>query len=208
MKVRDSGMPNETQWRSYYDPESALNSLMSNISGDTLEFGCGYSTFTFAAARRLRGTLTALDIEPDLVERVVHRAKELGIHNVRVIQRDFIADGCGLSDLSQDHAMIYNLLHLKNPIALLTEARRVLQPEGSLSVIHWRSDIPTPRGPALAIRPTPTQCERWLRSAGFAHIQRIDLEQSCPYHFGLLATLKEHIHEVPDRPQSPTLRRN
>jgi hypothetical protein len=54
-------------------------------------------------------------------------------------------------------------------------------------VIHWRSDILTPRGPSLAIRPTPEQCAAWLVEAGFQAVQAVELEDICPYHFGLVA---------------------
>ena len=82
--------------------------------------------------------------------------------------------------------MIYNLLHLENPVSLLAEAHRVLEDGGTLSVIHWRSDIPTPRGPSLKIRPTPEQCAGWMRDAGFRVHGLAELKDACPYHFGLV----------------------
>lgn len=82
--------------------------------------------------------------------------------------------------------MIFNLLHLEDPVALLREAYRVLDYGGSLSVIHWRRDIPTPRGPSLSIRPSPQQCRTWMEEAGFRSVRSVDLESCCPYHFGLV----------------------
>lgn len=84
--------------------------------------------------------------------------------------------------------MIYNLLHIDNPVALLREARRVLRDGGRLSVMHWRSDIPTPRGPPLAIRPSSDQCLAWIAEAGLSDPQMVDLSPSCPFHFGIVAT--------------------
>lgn len=95
--------------------------------------------------------------------------------------------GTGLESETQSHAMIYNLLHVEEPVALLREAYRVLQPGGNLSVIHWRSDIPTPRGPALDIRPSPAQCRVWMEQAGFRHIHDVDVAKCCAYHFGIIA---------------------
>jgi ubiquinone/menaquinone biosynthesis C-methylase UbiE len=83
--------------------------------------------------------------------------------------------------------MIYNLLHIEQPVALLKEAHRVLERGGKVSVIHWRSDLPTPRGPSLAIRPTPEQCKVWLTAAGFQTIQDVNLNDCCQYHFGIVA---------------------
>jgi len=189
MKGRESGMPDEVQWSSFFDARKAIEILLGaeGVDGDLVEFGCGYGTFTFVAASRTRGTVTALDIDPYLVALTQSQADKLLLPNVRAQVRDFVAQGTGLETGTQSHAMIFNLLHLEQPVALLLEARRVLRPEGRVSVIHWRSDIPTPRGPSLAIRPRPEQCQAWLEEAGFHDVSHVDLQQCCPYHFGLVA---------------------
>jgi SAM-dependent methyltransferase len=183
-------MPDVDYWATFFDAESAIIRLLGEeiLSGDIVEFDCGYGTFTFPAARRTSGTLTTFDIEPEMVGRVRQSANEEGLANIRAEERDFVASGTGLPEGSQSHAMIYNLLHLENPLGLLGEARRVLRDGGKLSVMHWRSDIPTPRGPSLEIRPTPEQCRAWIEEAGFTSVRRIDLEDCCRYHFGLVAS--------------------
>lgn len=188
MKGRESGMPDEAWWASFFEPEGALDRLLDLGRDDDgiVEFGCG-GTFTLPAARRTRGTVVALDIEPALVEAVRGKAERAGLGNVQACVRDFVGDGTGLAGGSQAHAMIFNLLHLEAPLALLREAHRNLAPGGTLSVIHWRSDMPTPRGPSLAIRPTPEQCAAWIGEAGFRELRTVDLQSSCPYHFGLVA---------------------
>jgi len=190
MKGRESGMPEESWWGSFFDADVAIRLFVGadGIHGDAVEFGCGYGTFTLPVARRCNGIVTALDIEPDMVARVQQQAAVTQLKNIRAALCDFVANGTGLESGSQTHAMIYNLLHLEHPIALLQEAHRILQVGGTLSVMHWRSDIQTPRGPSLDIRPTPEQCRTWLKEAGFRSIQTVDLQSSCPFHFGLLAT--------------------
>jgi len=188
MKGRESGMPDEAYWATFFDVESALDRLLpgDGRSGNLIEFGCGYGTFTLPAARRIAGVVTALDIEPEMVAFVRQKAEAERIEKIRPAVRDFVADGTGLEDRSQQHAMIFNLLHLENPAALLREAKRVLGAGGTLSVMHWRSDIPTPRGPSLEIRPSPEQCRAWMAEAGFQSVATVDLASCCPYHFGLL----------------------
>ncbi len=115
------------------------------------------------------------------------RAEREGISNIVAAIRDFVANGTGLVSGTQSHAMIYNLLHIENPEGLIREAHRVLHPDGSLSVIHWRSDIPTPRGPSLKIRPTPEQCKAWIEASGFRDTRVIDLRECCQFHFGIVA---------------------
>jgi SAM-dependent methyltransferase len=189
MKARESGMPEEAYWESFFDADATLDILFktSGLAGNLVEFGCGYGTFTLAATRRTHGVVTALDIEPLMVDRVRQKAEALALSNVKVEMRDFVAHGSGLDSGTQDHALIFNLLHLEQPVMLLQEAHRVLRNERMLFVIHWRSDIPTPRGPSLAIRPRPEQCQAWLEEAGFRNIESVNLQPCCPYHFGLIA---------------------
>lgn len=188
MKGRESGMPEEDYWSSFFNAEAILDCLLVIPDGccNVLEFGCGYGTFSLPAAQRTQGVVTVLDIEPVMVELVAERAEAEGLPNVRAELRDFVEHGTGVPDGSQGHAMIFNLLHIEDPVALLREAYRTLQPGGTLSVIHWRSDIETPRGPPLAIRPKPEQCQAWLYEAGFDSVSRVDLGPSAPYHYGLV----------------------
>jgi SAM-dependent methyltransferase len=189
MKGRESGMPDEAYWASFFDPEGILDRLLVTGGGcyNVLEFGCGFGTFCLPAARRTRGMVTAQDIESEMVELVDARATAGGLPNVRAELRDFVEHGTGVADGSQGHVMVFNLLHIEAPMSLLREAYRTLQPGGILSVIHWRSDIETPRGPPLAIRPKPEQCASWLSEAGFESVLHVDLGPSAHYHFGLLA---------------------
>jgi len=189
MKARESGMPDAASWESFFDAQGVLDRLQGAQADrcDVLEFGCGYGTFTLPAAQRARGVVTALDIEPELVKMVQRRAQGLGLTNVRAELLDFVEHGCGARDSSQSHVMIFNLLHIEVPLALLQEAHRALRPSGVLEVIHWRSDIETPRGPPLSIRPTPRQCADWALQAGFEHVEHVALGPCAPYHFGLRA---------------------
>ena len=47
MKMRDSGMPEEQLWVSFFSPGTILSKLdLTAQSGDIVEFGCGYGTGT------------------------------------------------------------------------------------------------------------------------------------------------------------------
>lgn len=186
MKVRDSGMPDEELWSGFFDPAKVLGIFgLDRGVQDLVEFGCGYGTFTLAAAEIASGTVYALDIEPAMVDVVLQKCRETGIANVQAMVRDFVSEGTGLADNSMDAALLFNILHHEEPVTLIEEALRVLKSNGMLAVIHWNYDPTTPRGPDMEIRPRPEQCIEWGRAAGFLFNEqnRYDLP---PYHYGLL----------------------
>jgi len=193
MKGRESGMPKEDYWGSFFDAYCLIDTLVASRvdQGDVAEFGVGYGTFTIPAAQKISGIVHGFDIEADLVAFVDEKCNRLGLQNVRLVTRDFVENGTGLPDRSVAHVMIYNILHIEHPVELLKEAHRILKPGGMASVIHWRRDIPTPRGPSMEIRPNPEQCKAWAEAAGFTPQEQIDISTCCPYHFGILLIRQE-----------------
>jgi SAM-dependent methyltransferase len=193
MKGRESGMPVSWQWEEFFDPERVVDLLgCADAPGDVVEFGCGYGTFTLPVARKLTGTVHALDVDPEMIGNVTRSAALDGIGNIVPTLCDFMEDGTGLADDSMVHAMVFNLLHIENPLGLLREAYRVLVPGGKLSIIHWRTDLETPRGPSIDIRPTPGQCFSLAARAGFQDRQTVQLGSSAPWHYGLLHSRPLH----------------
>jgi ubiquinone/menaquinone biosynthesis C-methylase UbiE len=183
-KGRESGMPDEAYWQSFFKPECIVSRLDCS-GGDVVEFGCGYCHFTVPAARLVSGSVYALDIDPQMIAATKERAAEAGCPNVLPLQRDFLADGCGRPDASAAYAMLFNILHIAEAHELLRETYRVLAPGGKLGVIHWKVDPSTPRGPSLPIRPRPQQCREWAEQAGFRFVRNEDL-CCCSWHWGLV----------------------
>lgn len=184
MKTRESGMPDESMWSGFFSPHQTLVKLgLTSSCGDVVDFGCGYGTFTIPAAQIVRGTVHAIDVEADMVETTRRKTRETGLANVRVQQRDFVADGTGLPDTSIDYVMLFNILHCEQPEILLREAWRLLSPGGRLGIMHWNYDPTTPRGPSMNIRPRPEHCRNWAEWIGFklAMPEMIDLPL---YHYG------------------------
>jgi SAM-dependent methyltransferase len=183
MKGRESGMPECDRWKSFFDAEKVVEAVGCTASpGDIIEFGCGFGTFTLPVARRTSDTVHALDIDPEMISCVT----TAGLTNVLPVERDFIANGTGLPDESAIHAMVFNILHVEDPVGILREAWRILLPGGKISIIHWRTDIETPRGPSFDIRPSPEQCLGWAMEAGFADGHAVALGKAAPWYYGLV----------------------
>jgi SAM-dependent methyltransferase len=186
MKIRDSGMPDEATWTGFFDPMSTLRRLQFTADAeDVVDFGCGYGTFSIAAAQLTAGIVHALDLDPRMISATAANALRQGLTNVKPVERDFVNHGTGLAGKSTAYAMLFNILHAEDPVQLLREAFRVLHPGGVVAVTHWIHDIQTPRGPALGIRPRPEQCLEWLRTAGF--VPDPTVVALPPYHFGVVA---------------------
>lgn len=186
MKVRDSGMPEEAYWESLFDINLILSKLEINDKvNDLAEFGSGYGTFSIPASKIIKGTLYAIDMDPEMIERLYLRVKAENIKNIKIIEEDFVKERTILSDNSVDYVMLFNILHAEDPVQLLTESKRILRPGGKVGIIHWIYSKSTPRGPSLDIRPKPEQCVEWLKEAGFT--LRSNIISLPPYHYGIVA---------------------
>jgi ubiquinone/menaquinone biosynthesis C-methylase UbiE len=99
-----------------------------------LDFGCGPGGFTLAAARQVgpAGSVDALDIQPMALESVRRAAARHGLENVRPLPASRLGD---VPDGSVDRVLLYDVLHdIAEPAPVLAEFRRVLKPDGLLSV--------------------------------------------------------------------------
>jgi ubiquinone/menaquinone biosynthesis C-methylase UbiE len=185
MKTRESGMPDEDRWNSFFAPGSILDHLgLSQNCQCVVDVGCGYGIFSIPAAQRIKGTVYAIDIELNMVAACQAKVEEAGLSNVICGQRDFVIDGSGMPDQSTDFVMLFNILHAENPVDLLKEANRILIPGGKVGVIHWNYDPATPRGPSMDIRPRPDQCQVWIQTAGFELFTPFIVLP--PYHYGMV----------------------
>lgn len=185
MKVRQSGMPDETMWNDFFDIDLILSELQINSQvNDIVEVGCGYGTFTIATAKQIKGSLFAFDIEKEMIDVLQEKITNRHIDNIIPRQRDIISEKSGLADNSIDYVMLFNILHHDSPNDFFNEAYRILKPGGKIGIIHWRSDISTPRGPDLSIRPTIDQI---LNSIG-KQMFSVDKKpfNIKPYHFGII----------------------
>lgn len=184
MLIRDSDLPEEQEWNTYFDPPKTLTVLgLNEYTRDVVDVGCGYGTFTIPAAEIIRGKIYAIDIDPAMIQSVEQKAKMRNLGNIVPIRRDFVSEGSGLEDSSIDYVMFFNILHAENPENLLKEAYRILRRGGRLGIVHWNYDETVTMGPSMDIRPKPEQCRQWAETVGFNFHYQVDLK---PYHYGIV----------------------
>lgn len=179
--VRESGMPALDLWRSFFEPTALLEEIGFGGFERVLELGAGYGLFTLPLAS-LCSRLTAIEIDRNLCTELRSVLKSKQCDNVCVVDGDFT--NAHLFDLrvSFDAVVLFNILHMENPMELLDRLRLVMATTCKCFVLHWRTDIPTPRGPSLAIRSTPEQCRAWFAECGFK-CERELFPSSAPFHF-------------------------
>ncbi len=182
MKVFDSGMPDEAYWNSLLDVPLIVDWLNPGIvSAPIVEIGCGYGTFTIPVAREAKVDIYAFDIDPSMIETARSNARRAGVRNIVFSCRDVTEEGTELHSGIAGMVLLFNILHFSQRRIMLEEASRILKPGGVAAIIHWRKDIPTPRGPSVDTRPDEQMILDSIEGLDFDGNSRI-LE---PYHWGI-----------------------
>ena len=187
MKYRESGMPNEQLWDTFFNPQQILNQMGIDKNIDTLvDIGCGYGTFLLPAANLIRGTVIGIDIESEMIEVCKTKVREQNIENIDLICGD-ISTEVTIQYLEKyrgtiDYINLFNILHCEQPLNLLKNVYNIINASGRIGIIHWKYEN-TPRGPSMEIRPTPETIIGWAEKTGLLLEKYVEL---LPYHFGLV----------------------
>jgi ubiquinone/menaquinone biosynthesis C-methylase UbiE len=187
MKYRESGMPNEELWDTFFNPTEILNQMDINGTIRTLlDIGCGYGTFLIPAAKLVSDTVVGIDIESEMIEACRKKIDDQNIDNIELLYGD-ISTAETIKALGKfkgeiDYICLFNILHCEQPMVLLNAAFRILNNGGKIGVMHWKYEK-TPRGPSMEIRPTPEIINEWALKSGFILEKYVELP---PYHYGLV----------------------
>lgn len=189
MKVRDSGMPEKDLWNSFFEVNKILTELEINSEiCNIVEIGCGYGTFTLEVSNRIKNTLYAFDIEIQMINLIQSKIRKGNIKNIKLFNLDVLEKTTKLKAASIDYVMLFNILHNEHPQLFFEEAYRILKKGGKIGIIHWRSDVTTPRGPALNIRLKPEEIIEILDPNQFEILKKTFIIE--PFHFGILLCKK------------------
>ncbi|WP_281976191.1 class I SAM-dependent methyltransferase [Halobacillus litoralis] len=187
MQYRESGMPDMELWETFFDPVSFLKTLELNPhTNNYLDVGSGFGTFLIPASKIISGSAIGIDVNQEYLDICSKRIGEENLQNIYLIHGDSSNEKT-LETVTQyvsevDYISLFNMLHCEEPLELLNRTAQLLNPKGKLGVIHWKSNK-TPRGPTMAIRPSPRKVRGWGEQAGLTFLKTSDLS---PYHFGVL----------------------
>lgn len=135
-----------------------------------IEIGAGTGMFAREFAERmLSGTLYAVDSEPTVLGWM---REHLGTpERVDIVVTDSDASSISLPDRIADLVYSVNLHHeLDDPAKMLSEARRLLRPGGTVAIVDWKQEA-TPKGPPMEHRVSTTEIRAQLASAGFSDLK-------------------------------------
>lgn len=119
-----------------FTTRSRLRKILTPRPGERiLEIGPGTGYFALSVARWLEpgGTLDAIDIQPQMLDHTMRRARERGIYNISPILGD--ASALPYPNGSFDAAYLVSVLgEIPDQRKAMSELRRVLKPGGRLVV--------------------------------------------------------------------------
>lgn len=157
------------------------------------DFGSGSGAYVLALAEALAGNgrVYALDIQKDLLRRTHNEALKRGYTNVEIVWGDLEKKGGSkMIDELLDLALISNLLfQVEDKQAVVTEAARVLRPNGRLAVIDWSESFGG-MGPQKEDIVPKTDVLTFAREAGLTFVNEF---AAGAHHFGLLFRKSEDV---------------
>ncbi len=168
----------------FLDPNNVLRQFGIYGTQDVADLGAGAGHLSFAAAARLEGgRLFAVDLEKEMLSRLVSEAKRLGHTNIHPIWGDASRPrGIPLGDAVLDRAIASNVLYqVDDRNGFVEEVKRLLRPGGKLLLIEWKSD--TIGGPHSKHKVSEEMALSLFSRHGFKKEKDIDAGE---YHYGII----------------------
>lgn len=146
-------------------PDAVVTALGLKGTETVADVGAGSGYFSFRLARALpRGQVLALDVEPEMVRHVHHRARQEGVENLRAVL--IKPDDPGLQP-GVDVAFVCDVLHhVPERAKWVGKLAGQLKPGARLVVIEFKEgDLP--QGPPAAMKIPRADVIKLVGGAGF-----------------------------------------
>jgi predicted methyltransferase len=182
-----TGMPDPGWWEALWpDPRGVLLKAGVKPEMDVVDLCSGDGWFTLQIANMAR-SVTAIEIDPKLLETARVRLNEAGARNCTYIEGDAY-EISSLLPTAVDHVFMANAFHgVPEKSRLAAAVRTALKRSGLFAVVNWyarpREETPVlgePRGPATELRIDPAPTIAAVEAGGLAHVYTMDVS---PYHY-------------------------
>jgi cyclopropane fatty-acyl-phospholipid synthase-like methyltransferase len=133
------------------------------------DLGAGSGLFTRPIARKVgeKGTVFAIDIDPELLKHIDKTAEKPA--NIRTILA--AEDDPKIPERVDLIVIIDTLHHIRNREAYLKKLRDYLQPSGRIAILDFSKNWPPDHE---QMRYTPEELEGWMKSAGYKRVEKHD----------------------------------
>jgi SAM-dependent methyltransferase len=181
-------MPTAGWWEALWpDPRGVLAAVGLKAGMNVIDLCAGDGWFSLQIARIARH-VTAIDIDPALLDVARTRLRESGVSNC-----DFIADDAyALAKLvpnGVDFVYLANAFHgVPDRLRLASAVHATLNPGGRFAIVNWHRRpreetiiLGEPRGPKTELRLSPEQTIEAVESSGLRLSNLIEVP---PYHYG------------------------
>ncbi|MGD6876085.1 class I SAM-dependent methyltransferase [Bacillus infantis] len=147
--------------RKVLSPERLLNMIPLKENDSMLDFGAGTGYFSIPAAKRINGSVYALDIDAAMLEIINEKALEEQVTNIVPVLGSMEALP---SNSSIDIIIASLVLHEIQPLApLLEQMKNVLKKEGYLICLELEPKKSSGKAPRISME----GMEREMKEAGF-----------------------------------------
>jgi SAM-dependent methyltransferase len=181
-------MPIAGWWEALWpDPAGVLAAVGVTPGTEVIDLCSGDGWFTLQIARIARN-VTAIDIDPQLLEIARHRLAENGVTNCSFVAGDAYA----LANLVPgpvDFVFMANAFHgVPDRPRLARAVHATLKAKGRFAIVNWHQRpreetviLGEPRGPKTELRLSPEQTIEAVESDGLKLVHLVEIP---PYHYG------------------------
>lgn len=156
------------------NPQKLLDALSLKPGQTVCDLGCGNGYYTLPLAHSVgpTGKVLAVDIQPEMLRLLEHRAAQSGLKNIQLILNTPIDPK--LPDESVDLILLVDVYHeFSYPEQMLRAMRKSLKPDGRIVLVEYRGEDPT-----VPIKPlhkmTKKQVHKELEPNGYKLVESFD----------------------------------
>ena len=172
--------PARAEWQKPTEVAGALGLRPGQTVAD-LGAGTGYFTRPLSEAVGPKGTVLAVDVEPNLVAYLRERAARERLSNVRAIQA--APHDPHLPAAGVDAVLVVDTYHhIDDRIGYFRRLQRALRPQGRVAVVDWHKR-PMPVGPEMDHKIAREQVVEEMDAAGY---RLADEPTFLPYQYFLI----------------------
>lgn len=183
-------MPAAGWWEALWpDPAGVLYKVGVRAGMEVIDLCSGDGWFTLQIAKVARH-VSAIDIDPTLLQVAKHRLVESGVTNCKFIAGEAydIAKLAGPADF----VFLANAFHGVPDRARLAKAvGNALKSKGQFAIVNWhkrpRDETPIlgePRGPKTELRMSPEETIKFVEAGGLKFSNMVEIP---PYHYGVVS---------------------